>query len=206
MSVVTTERRSLRKKAEKRDRIRAAAYELFLSNGYEETTTKEIAIRAGVATGTVFLYAKDKPDLLFLVMRELLREAVEAGFAEVIRPAPLLDQLMTIFSSIFAMYEKHPEIARAFIRHLPGADGPNAQAVNAYTFAFLAQLAALIAEGQSRGDIAADIQPMLAASNIFCLYFGALMAWLGGFADLKSSLDPGLRRSLDLQLRGLLPR
>src|SRR5690606_35398057 len=107
---------------------------------------------------------------------------------------------------IFAMYEEHPDVARAFIKWLPGADGPNAQAVNAYTFAFLAQLGALVAEARARGEVAADVEPMRAANNIFFLYFGSLLGWLSGFADLESALDPGLRLALELQLSGLLPR
>ena len=200
--------RSLRdqKKSDKRERIRRAAFELFVEKGYDATTTKEVAKRAGVAAGTIFLYAKDKPDLLFLVMHERLRETVEMALAGVPRPAPLLEQLMHVFRAIFAMYEEHPDVAGAFVKSLPGADGPNAQAVNAYTFAFLAQIAALIAEGQARGDLAADVDPMRAASNIFFLYFGSLLGWLSGFADLETALDPGLRLSLELQLRGLLPR
>lgn len=194
------------KKLDKRERIRAAAFELFIEKGYEKTTTKEVARRAGVATGTLFLYAKDKPDLLFLVIHERLREISERQLDTVPRPAPLIDQLMHVFRGIFGMYAEHPEVARAFIKALPGADGPNAQAVNALTFAFLARIAALIAEGQASGAIAPDIEPMLAAGNIFFLYFGALLGWLGGFADLETALDPGLRRALELQIRGLLPR
>src|SRR5262245_44638568 len=56
-----------RKKRDKLERLRAAAWELFATKGFDATTTREIAERAGVATGTLFLYAKDKPDLLFLV-------------------------------------------------------------------------------------------------------------------------------------------
>lgn len=194
------------KKVDKRDRIRRAAFELFVEKGYDGTTTKQVAERAGVATGTLFLYAKDKPDLLFLVMHERLRSAVEAALASVPRPAPVLEQLLHLFRGIFSMYGEHPEMGRAFVKLLPGADGPNARTVNAHTFAFLGQVAALVAEAQARGEIAAEVEPMRAATNIFFLYFGSLLGWLSGFTDLESSLDPGLRSALELQLRGLWPR
>ena len=69
-----------RQKRDKLERLRAAAWELFTSKGFDETTTREIAERAGVATGTLFLYAKDKPDLLFLVFEHRLAETVDDAF------------------------------------------------------------------------------------------------------------------------------
>ena len=46
-----------------------AARELFLAKGFDNTTIREIALRAGVGLGTVFVYAKNKRDLLFLIAR-----------------------------------------------------------------------------------------------------------------------------------------
>ena len=45
-----------RNKQDKLLRIKAAARDLFISRGYDETTTREIALRAGVGMGTVFTY------------------------------------------------------------------------------------------------------------------------------------------------------
>src|SRR5262249_17850036 len=59
-----------------REQVRRAAFELFSSVGFDETTTQAIAERAGVAAGTVFLHASDKADLLFLVMHDRLDETV----------------------------------------------------------------------------------------------------------------------------------
>ena len=61
-------------KLDTRERVRAAAWELFTGAGYEETTTRAVAERAGVASGTVFLHARDKADLLCLVMHARLSE------------------------------------------------------------------------------------------------------------------------------------
>jgi AcrR family transcriptional regulator len=107
-------------KEDTKERIRAAALELFSTVGYEATTTKAVADRAGVASGTVFVHARDKPDLLALVMNDLLRSAVERGFAAVDPRDPLLEQLLTVFRRIFAMYGDNPKLGGPFIRTLPG--------------------------------------------------------------------------------------
>ncbi|MFO0759988.1 MAG: TetR/AcrR family transcriptional regulator [Byssovorax sp.] len=190
-------------KLDKRERIRAAAWSLFTTLGFAETTTKAVADRAGVAAGTLFLYARDKEDLLCLVMVDRLSSAVEASFATLPRGASLIDQLLHVFRGLFRMYGEHRALTASFLRHYPGADGPNGQQVSALTFAFLHRLGQLVLDAQARGEVSREIQPMLAANNIFWLYYGALMAWMSGFTTPEAALDPGLRSALDLQVRGL---
>ena len=61
-----------RNRRDKLQRITAAARALFVEKGFDETTTREIARRADVALGTLFLYATDKRDLLFLICTDEL--------------------------------------------------------------------------------------------------------------------------------------
>lgn len=190
-----------RRKEEKRTRLRDAAWELFCSQGYEATTTKQIAARAGVASGTLFLYARDKADLLFLVFHDRLAAAVDEGM-RTLPQAPLLDQLVHLFGGFIRVYEQAPHVARWFVKELPGADGPNAQIANRLTFALLHHVAGLIQQAQARGEIAPDVAPELLAQNLFALYFFTLLAWLGGMITLQMTL-PHMRSSFALQLRGL---
>jgi AcrR family transcriptional regulator len=48
-----------------RERLEAAALELFAQNGYEPTTVSEIAERAGLNRATFFRYFADKREVLF---------------------------------------------------------------------------------------------------------------------------------------------
>ncbi|WP_123940171.1 MULTISPECIES: helix-turn-helix domain-containing protein [unclassified Frondihabitans] len=58
-----------------------AARGLFAARGVGGVTTKEIADRADVAIGTLFLYAKTKAELLIMVQNEKFETAIEAGLA-----------------------------------------------------------------------------------------------------------------------------
>lgn len=49
---------------EKKERILSAAQNLFMEKGYFDMTTVEIAKAAGLSTGTVYAYFKDKKDIL----------------------------------------------------------------------------------------------------------------------------------------------
>src|SRR6478736_4053709 len=83
-----------RNKREKRERLRNAAAKLFESVGFEATTTRAIAEHAGVASGTVFLYAEDKADLLFLVFHDELEAALAKSIATMPKSRSLVVQLM----------------------------------------------------------------------------------------------------------------
>jgi len=47
-----------------------ASLELFTKKGFNATTTKEIAVKSGVAEGLIFYYFKDKNELLNYLIRE----------------------------------------------------------------------------------------------------------------------------------------
>ncbi|KOP71347.1 hypothetical protein AMS59_19020 [Lysinibacillus sp. FJAT-14745] len=54
----------------KKDKILEASLELFTKKGFTATTTKEIALKSGVAEGLIFYYFKDKNGLLNYLIRE----------------------------------------------------------------------------------------------------------------------------------------
>ncbi len=117
--------------------------------------------------------------------------------------APLLDQLLHLFERFFRVYATGPRVARAFVRELPGADGPNAIRMNQLTMALLQHIAGLVQRAQANGRLDPDVPPLLLAQNAFALYFMALMTWLAGMTTLEGAV-PILRASLALQLRGLI--
>lgn len=62
---------------EKKNRIIEAGYELFSEIGYYGTNTQEIAKRAGVSTGIVYGYFKDKRDILICVLEIYIRKVTK---------------------------------------------------------------------------------------------------------------------------------
>jgi AcrR family transcriptional regulator len=62
----------------KQQAILTAARELFADQGYEETTIVHIARRAGVAVGTLYLYFRNKHDVLLDVCLQLNVEIMAA--------------------------------------------------------------------------------------------------------------------------------
>jgi AcrR family transcriptional regulator len=68
-----------RRKAARPAELLAAALELFTERGYAATRLDDVARRAGVSKGTVYLYYPSKEDLFKAVVREGLVPVLERG-------------------------------------------------------------------------------------------------------------------------------
>ncbi|HND31976.1 MAG TPA: helix-turn-helix domain-containing protein [Myxococcota bacterium] len=186
---------------DKEQRILAAAESLFHERGFAATTTREIAQRAEIATGTLFLYAKTKEDLLLLIWRDRIEAVVERAFATLPR-APLPQQVASIFGSFLDFYAQDQALARVYVRELlfPGSEAESAS----YTFVFLQRLQALLEEAEVRGELQSDLPLPLLAANLFGSYVMLLIGWLNGSVP-EDQLHPLLLASLELQLQALAP-
>ena len=61
---------------DKQKAVIKAAVELFSENGYAATSTKEIAMRAGVAEGTIFKQYPTKKDLMLWITERIIQKAI----------------------------------------------------------------------------------------------------------------------------------
>lgn len=71
-----------------------AALALFVEKGYALTRAEEIAARAGVSKGTLYLYYASKEELLKAVIRERLSAEIAAGAEESARHAGSTAELL----------------------------------------------------------------------------------------------------------------
>lgn len=62
---------------EKKQKIIEASYEIFTDVGYYKANTSDIAKRAGVSTGIVYSYFKDKRDILLYVLKIYIEKVTE---------------------------------------------------------------------------------------------------------------------------------
>jgi len=94
------------RRAEERPReICAAALEVFAEKGFAAAKLDEIARRAGVSKGTLYLYFKDKEDLFRAVVRDAIAPNVEAITAALAAmQAPFAD-VVRMFLADFAERE-----------------------------------------------------------------------------------------------------
>ncbi|MDQ0662145.1 TetR/AcrR family transcriptional regulator [Arthrobacter ulcerisalmonis] len=113
-----------RNKQAKLDRITAAARELFAEHGIDDVTTQQIADRADIGTGTLFLYAKSKGELLLLVQNSAYADALAKGTADAAETTVLLDAVMAIIRPVVECNRKQIDNGRTYLREMVFGD-PN---------------------------------------------------------------------------------
>jgi len=181
-----------RNKREKLTRIVVAARALFHAKGYDETTTHQVAEAADIGTGTLFLYAKSKEDLLVLVFKDEMSELIEQVYASIPEDAPLLSQVEALFDGFIQYHKRDVAIAQVLIRELTFLGNPKRQPdVVAIPEAIVAKLVHFVAVAQERGTIRTPLPPDLIGRCFFALYYQQLQTWLGnyvGYADFRDNL------------------
>jgi AcrR family transcriptional regulator len=192
-------------KREKLSRIRRAAREVFLEKGYEDSTVREIADAADVASGTLFLYAQNKKDLLMLVFEEELTSVTDRAFERATAvKGPLIDQLMAFFAEIYEFFAETPALSRDMLREFTFADGGIvAPRLWEEVLTIEEHLARLVARSQEERQVTSHVAPGLAAHVFFSLQRNEVRRCLDApEPDVEASMVR-LRDQLDLVFSGL---
>jgi len=111
-----------RNKQDKLDRITAAASELFAEHGVDEVTTQQIADKADIGTGTLFLYAKSKGELLLLVQNSSYVHALAVGKANAEALPAALDAVMAIVRPVVECNRIQIDNGRTYLREIVFGD------------------------------------------------------------------------------------
>jgi AcrR family transcriptional regulator len=115
-------RRRERNKQAKLERIVTAASELFAEHGVDEVTTQQIADKADIGTGTLFLYAKTKGELLLLVQNAQYAKALEKGRRSAATRTDVLDAVLSIVQPIVRCNRAQIDNGRMYLREMVFGD------------------------------------------------------------------------------------
>ena len=193
-----------RKKLATRDRIRAAAAELFARRGYGAATMRQIAQRAHVGLGTLFNYAEDKRDLVFLIFNEELNAVTDTALASARPGAPLLEQLTAVFRVHYRWLATQPALARILLQELTFySSGKQAATFHAIRKRLIDGVEELVKTAQNRGDLRKTESAALIARYIFFVYSASLRWWIAAQHPDPARGIADLRRLLKLQFTGL---
>jgi len=186
-----------RKKLETRERIRAAASELFTRHGYGAATMRQIANRAHVGLGTLFNYAEDKRDLVFLIFNEELNAMTDIALAAPRAEQPLLEQLVAVFRVHYRWLGAKPALARILLQELTFySSGKQAATFHGIRNRLIDGIEDLVRRAQRKGGYPSKENPQLVARHIFFVYSASLRWWIAaarpdaakGIAELRTLL------------------
>jgi AcrR family transcriptional regulator len=169
-------------KFEKERRILHAAQTLFKEKGFEATTTKEVAERADIATGTLFLYAKDKNDLLLWVYSQKIARTIEKIAQQKTAQSKVREtktewqnEAASFFEPFFKLYADDRATARHFVKEQLFSNGERGMKER---LQFLHLLVDYLERGKSNGHVRADVDGRAFAGTLFAVYFIHLGQWL----------------------------
>jgi AcrR family transcriptional regulator len=111
-----------RAKQAKRERIMAAARELFALHGVGGVTTQQIADRADIAIGTLYLYAATKAELLIMVQNQKFSTAIDDGLASAADANGTLEDVLALIRPVVACVREHVENGRTYLHELVFGD------------------------------------------------------------------------------------
>ena len=196
-----------KKKLETRERIRAAAAELFTRHGYGAATMRQIAARAHVGLGTLFNYAEDKRDLVFLIFNEELNAITDVALAAPRAGQPLAQQLLAVFAVHYRWLAAQPALARILLQELTFySSGKQAATFHSIRKRLIDGVEALILAAQERGEIQIREKPALIARHVFFTYSASLRWWIAAPHPDPEAGIRDLKRLLALQVDGLKAR
>jgi len=194
--------------AQTRERIIAAATEVFARSGFHGAKVADIAERAGIAYGLVYHYFHNKDDILAAIFSERWGEYVtylhevgdmDLGFRE---------QMRRLVHFWVEMYRREPDLMTVLINEVTRSyEFLESHDIGTVMVAFDA-IEEMISTARDRGEIARDIDPQVASYVVF----GAAEMVLTGYVmgtlrrDDPSAFARDEGQLLEVLLDGLAPR
>jgi AcrR family transcriptional regulator len=176
-----------------REKVLEAARDLFNETGYDETTIRAIAERAGVSVGSVFTTFASKAEVLSHVMEKRLGDL----YAEFDRVVPFLrgstaDRLCSIFA---IHYEFETRRVKLFLAHIAASYSASQEpGITPYgrNERLNDMLRDVLSDGKTRGDVRADLDLDLTIDVLKASY-----AWTYRMAAFKGAPASELSAMMD---------
>ncbi|HLN92153.1 MAG TPA: TetR/AcrR family transcriptional regulator [Patescibacteria group bacterium] len=152
---------------EKRDRILRAAVKIFSRKGFFNSKVSEIARAAEVADGTIYLYFRNKDDLLISLFEEKMGEVVADVRRRIANGGNALEKLKIFIENHMDLLEREAglvEVLQVELRQ-------STKFLKDYTpvkfFEYLEIISDILEEGRREGVLRPDLNISIARRAIF---------------------------------------
>ncbi|UCE83162.1 MAG: TetR/AcrR family transcriptional regulator [Deltaproteobacteria bacterium] len=190
-----------KKTNDKRELIMNAAIKAFARKGYHQARISDVAREAGVAAGTIYLYFKNKDDLLISIFEEKVQGFIQEFRRRLSREENAEIKLRKLVHLHFFEMQAHPDLAAVFQLELRQSRHFMSAYPKPDLKGYFDLIGEIIEEGQQQGQFRKDLY----LSAVKKAFFGALdetvTSWLlaGKDYELTHMADP----LADLFIRGL---
>ena len=201
-----------RRKEERPGEILDAAFEEFVQKGFSATRLEDVAARAGVTKGTIYVYFDNKEQVFDAMVRDILRPM--AAMAQEFRSNPLHDsagveEFLRGYFDFFYKSIVSDRRAGEMLRLLIAESGRFPELVDEHYQNFVKPILDTLHEALVAGARAGTLRqsPAVQVPELLLAPALQLNIWLLAYAGrMEIDLDQHLRATIDLILNGLLPR
>jgi TetR/AcrR family fatty acid metabolism transcriptional regulator len=188
----------------KRDAILRAAIDVFAERGYFNAQVADVARAAGVAAGTVYLYFKNKDDLLVSIFDRSMRDGLTHSRAQVADLRDPRERLLRLARGHLARLGQDRNLAVVFQVELRQSTKFMERFSSTLLRDYLGLIREAIADGQRQGLFRTDIRPTVAAKMLFGALDEMATNWI--LSRRRYSLENDADAVVDLFINGVRPR
>lgn len=187
----------------KHKKILKAAVKVFAEKGFYNARVSEIAKEADVADGTIYLYFKNKDDILISLFEEEFGQIVENMRQELEKEKNPLQKIRKFAQVHLSILQKQQQLAEVLGVEVRQSSKFMKEYVNKPFIEYLNLIRAIVVEGQEKGVIRKDLTPGIMKRA----FFGALdeMAryWVLS-TKKKHSINDAVWQISDVFIRGMM--
>ena len=165
-------------KSRRRREIVRAAVTVFAERGYFSARMRDVAARADVADGTLYLYFKGKEDLLVSILEEYADAFLLRARRDVAACDDPRERLRSVVRRHLVSLENDRPLAQVFQIELRHTRRFLRQVAKGRVAGYLALLQEIVADGVARGCFRGDIPPEVAARAVFGAIDELVTAWV----------------------------
>jgi len=187
----------------KHQKILHAAIKIFSEKGFYNSRVSEIAKEANVADGTIYLYFKNKDDILISLFEEEFGKIVQNMRAALEKEKDALQKIKRFAITHLSLVTKHPHLGEVMGVEVRQSTKFMKEYVNKPFIEYLNIIRSVVIEGQEKGLLRKDLTPGVMKRA----FFGALdeMAryWVLS-TKKKHSIDQAAVQISDVFIRGMM--
>ena len=185
----------------KRERILDAAVVEIARRGYGATTVAMIARRAGVADGTIYLYFKNKDEILVQLFERAMGRFIDEGRERLEGLQGAVARLRAIVELHLSLVGRDRDLAIITQVELRHSLHFMEELSRAQVGEYLAVIAQIVEEGRREGVFRADVDALFAAKAIFGVLDEMATDWI--LSRRNTRLESRAPEVADFLLRGL---
>lgn len=189
---------------EKRQRILDAALRVFAEHGFYNAKVSEVAREAGVADGTIYLYFKDKDDLLISLFEDRMDYMVRRLNDELTRTSgSVASRIRRLIHMHLNLATEAPDLAEFITVELRQSAKFVKEYENPKFQEYLTILRDLVEEGQRNGEIRPGLDSRIVVRAIFGALDETLLTLTLASQNRSVDLVAAAERVTDLFLDGM---